>query len=185
MALMRWSPWRDMMSLQNDMNRVFPGWAATDKEEMLATEWSPHVDIYEDEASIKLHADVPGVSQNDLDVKVENGELHGTVNWDQDQASIALVDPEGRQVDSEYPGAYIFEDSKPAYVVVKNPQPGNWKAMVKSKGQAGGSYDIVVSAQEGDYRLEDYPWALLLSVGVSLIAGAGLFALFRRPIRAA
>ena len=75
MALMRWSPWRDMMSLQNDMNRVFPGWAATDKEEMLATEWSPHVDIYEDEAGIKLHADVPGVSQNDLDVKVENGML--------------------------------------------------------------------------------------------------------------
>ena len=75
MALMRWSPWRDMMSLQNDMNRVFPGWAAGDKEEMLATEWTPHVDIYEDEAGIKLHADVPGVAQNDLDVKVENGML--------------------------------------------------------------------------------------------------------------
>ena len=75
MALMRWNPWRDMMSLQNEMNRVFPGWAAGDKEEMLSTDWSPQVDIYEDETSIKVRADVPGVAQNDLDVKVENGML--------------------------------------------------------------------------------------------------------------
>ena len=75
MALMRWSPWRDMLSLQNDMSRVFPGWGVGDKEEMLTTDWSPQVDIYEDEAGIKLRADVPGVAQNDLDVKVENGML--------------------------------------------------------------------------------------------------------------
>lgn len=118
-----------------------------------------------------------------FDVKIENGELHGTVNWEEGQTDIVLVDPDGREVDSEYPGAYIFNESKPAYVVVKNPQPGTWKARVKSAEGTGGAYDVVVSAQEGTYRLEDYPWALALTGGASLLLMLGVYGIFRRPIR--
>ncbi len=37
--------------------------------------WTPGVDIKETENDIVLHADVPGVEEKDLDIKVEDGTL--------------------------------------------------------------------------------------------------------------
>src|SRR6266498_3809228 len=39
--------------------------------------WSPAVDIYEDENSVVLKADVPDVDQKDIDLRVENQTLKG------------------------------------------------------------------------------------------------------------
>jgi HSP20 family protein len=72
MALARWTPLREMAQLQNEMNRFFSGLPTANQEELLTSSWAPQVDIYEDQDGIRLHADVPGVDQKDLDVKVEN-----------------------------------------------------------------------------------------------------------------
>lgn len=75
MALMRYSPLREMFQLQNEMNRLFSGFQQAPQEELLTSAWSPQVDIYEDAEGIRLHADLPGVNQKDLDLQVDNGML--------------------------------------------------------------------------------------------------------------
>jgi HSP20 family protein len=75
MALVRYSPLREMMQWQNEMNRLFNAVPQTTQEELLTSAWAPQVDIYEDAEGIKLHADLPGVDQKDLDLQVDNGML--------------------------------------------------------------------------------------------------------------
>src|SRR5437016_3071900 len=76
MNLIRWSPFRDMSILQNQMKQLFQdafqGWPTT--SEAMST-WAPPADICETENEIVLHADLPGIDPKQLDVRVENNVL--------------------------------------------------------------------------------------------------------------
>ena len=75
-VLTRWDPFRELSALQNRMSRLFEQQYGRDREESLtAGAFVPPVDIYEDEHSIQLKLEVPGIEQKDLDVKVENNVL--------------------------------------------------------------------------------------------------------------
>jgi HSP20 family protein len=75
-VLTRWDPFRELTSLQNRMSRLFEEQYGDRSEEALtAGAFVPPVDIYEDEHSIQLKLEVPGIDQKDLDVKVENNIL--------------------------------------------------------------------------------------------------------------
>ena len=75
-VLTRWDPFRELYSLQNRLNRLFEEQYSGGREESLTTgAFVPPVDIYEDEHSIQLKLEVPGIEQKDLDVKVENNTL--------------------------------------------------------------------------------------------------------------
>ncbi len=75
-VLTRWDPFRELASLQNRMNRLFDEQYGSGREESLTTgAFVPPVDIYEDEHSIQLKLEVPGIDQKDLDIKVENNVL--------------------------------------------------------------------------------------------------------------
>jgi len=75
--LTRWDPIRELYSLQNRMNRLFEEQYGGGKEDSLTTAGAfvPPVDIYEDEHSIQLKLEVPGIEEKNLDVKVENNTL--------------------------------------------------------------------------------------------------------------
>lgn len=78
MAISRWDPFRELTMLQNQMNRLFQdsfGNPAHATDEFGMTSFVPPVDIYEDEHSIKLRLEIPGVDEKDLDVRVENNVL--------------------------------------------------------------------------------------------------------------
>lgn len=77
MATVRWDPFRDFMSLQDRMNRLFDERLRTGarSEESLTGTLVPPVDIYETEHAIVLEADLPGLDLNDLDLRVENNTL--------------------------------------------------------------------------------------------------------------
>jgi len=49
MAIIRWDPFRDMMTLREKMNRLFEDAATArgDERDMISGSWSPSVDIYE------------------------------------------------------------------------------------------------------------------------------------------
>jgi HSP20 family protein len=75
--LTRWDPIRELYSLQNRMNRLFEEQYGGKGEDSLTTAGAfvPPVDIYEDEHSIQLRLEVPGIDEKDLDIKVENNTL--------------------------------------------------------------------------------------------------------------
>jgi len=76
MNLVRWSPFREMSILQNQMNRLFEnslqGWPGD--AEATAT-WAPSADIYEAENELMLEADLPGIDPKQIDIRVENNVL--------------------------------------------------------------------------------------------------------------
>jgi len=75
-VLTRWDPFRDLNALQHRMNRLFEEQYGGGREESLTTgAFVPPVDIYEDEHSIQLKLEVPGIDEKDLDIKVENNTL--------------------------------------------------------------------------------------------------------------
>ena len=81
MAIIRWDPFRDLVSLRDKMNRLFED-AVTqrgEEKELVASSWAPAVDIYEDESQLVLTAEVPGLSEKDVEIKIEDNVLsiHG------------------------------------------------------------------------------------------------------------
>ncbi len=80
MATARWEPFRDLISLQDRMNRAFEDVLTGprrggEQEEMAQGQWTPAVDIFETPEHIVLRAEVPGVDQNALDVEVKDNHL--------------------------------------------------------------------------------------------------------------
>jgi len=64
-------------------------------------------------------------------VKDKNGDLVVTTAWPGSFLDTILVDPTGREVDEDYPGATTDESKIPSTIVVKNPIPGRWTVRVK------------------------------------------------------
>src|ERR671923_910077 len=81
MAIVKWEPFRDLLSLQERMNRLFDesfrgatrGAGADDWA--LGGSWAPAVDIYEQDGNIVMKAELPGVDPKDVDVRLENNTL--------------------------------------------------------------------------------------------------------------
>jgi HSP20 family protein len=75
-VLTRWDPFRELSALQNRMSRLFEEQYGGGREESLtAGAFVPAVDIYEDEHSVQLKLEVPGIDEKDLDIRVENNVL--------------------------------------------------------------------------------------------------------------
>ena len=73
--LTRWDPFRELTVLQDRMNRLFQDFAPRGEQELTAGNFVPPVDIYEDEHSVTLKVEVPGLDPKDVDVRVENNTL--------------------------------------------------------------------------------------------------------------
>ncbi len=72
----RWDPFREMTNLQSTLNRILSQDTAPSGDDLLTSgSFIPPVDIYEDENSFKLHVEVPGVKENDIDIRLENNTL--------------------------------------------------------------------------------------------------------------
>ena len=74
--LTRWYPFRDLVSFQERMNRLLQDTLGPSQEELMTSgTFTPPVDIYEDEHSITLKLEVPGLEEKDIDVQLENNTL--------------------------------------------------------------------------------------------------------------
>jgi HSP20 family protein len=78
-SITRWRPFRNLSTLQDQVNRLFDGSFPRRAEDSALTTWAPAVDIYETENELVIKADLPEISEKDLDVRVENNMLtiHG------------------------------------------------------------------------------------------------------------
>ena len=78
-----WDPVRDLMTLQDRMNRLFEdaadrrtrGGAAEGEDEIERSDWAPAADVYEREGEFIILMDLPGVSREGLDVGFDENRL--------------------------------------------------------------------------------------------------------------
>lgn len=69
---------RDLMKLQERMNRLFEqtlSRGGTTEEDLRGSGWAPAVDIEETQDRIVLRVDLPGVSLDQIELKIENEHL--------------------------------------------------------------------------------------------------------------
>ena len=74
MGIIKFDPFRELRSLQDEMNRLFNSNFPSrySQEDMVSGGWTPSVDIYETEDEIVLEAELPGMKREDFEVSIEN-----------------------------------------------------------------------------------------------------------------
>lgn len=84
-TIMSWEPFRNLSSLQEQVNRLFESSFPSRGDESTLTAWAPSVDVYETENELVIKADLPDVAEKDPDVRVENHMLtiHGERKFEQ------------------------------------------------------------------------------------------------------
>jgi HSP20 family protein len=78
MALARWTPYRDVMSVRDEMNRVFNevfSRSSNDDSTWYSGAWSPPVDIYETDDALVMKAELPGFSKDDINIELKDHTL--------------------------------------------------------------------------------------------------------------
>jgi HSP20 family protein len=79
--LVTWNPLREMDEAQNRLNRFFLGgfpnrMGSGEIHSLAVADWSPEVDISEDDRGYLLKADLPEMKKDDVRVTVEDGILN-------------------------------------------------------------------------------------------------------------
>ena len=79
MALVRWRPFRDLVSIQDEMNRLFNDFfgrvPSRFDTELSQSEWSPSVDISETKDEIMVKAEMPGMKKDDIKITLQDNVL--------------------------------------------------------------------------------------------------------------
>lgn len=77
---MWWDPFRDLETIQNEMNRMFDSslirWGDRDAG-LLEGAWSPAIDIYDSKDNCLVKADIPGMTKDEIDVSVHGDTFPG------------------------------------------------------------------------------------------------------------
>ena len=81
MALIRWEPVRELNTIQNEMNRLFntffdaPGTTQGASGGGTLRRWIPAMDLLETQEEFVLRADLPGLSDGDVNIELEDNVL--------------------------------------------------------------------------------------------------------------
>ncbi len=70
MGIVRWTPVRELFSMQERMHKIFD-----ESFKNSSGDWSPAVDILENDTEIIIICEAPGVSEDDIDIQVAEGVL--------------------------------------------------------------------------------------------------------------
>jgi HSP20 family protein len=73
MAIIRYEPWSLLSQLQKELERSQE--TQNGESSVSTAEWSPAVDIKEESDKFVLHADIPGVKPEDIEINMESGVL--------------------------------------------------------------------------------------------------------------
>jgi HSP20 family protein len=137
-VITRWDPFREFSTLQDRMNRLFrDSYGPEGREETLNnTSFAPPVDVYEDEHSVNVKIEVPGVDEKDIDVRIENNVLtvHGERKFEKEEKQENF-----RRVERQY-GSFTRSFTLPTTVdaekVLANYDKGILKIALPKKAEA-------------------------------------------------
>ena len=128
-VLTRWDPFREFITLQDRMNRLFRDTQGGQEEALANTTFAPPVDVYEDEHNITLKIEVPGIDEKDIDVRIENNTLtvHGERKFEKEEK-----EENYRRVERQY-GSFTRTFTLPTTVDPENIQADYDKGVLKVK----------------------------------------------------
>src|SRR6266404_7207435 len=131
-VLTHFYPYRELNTLQERMNRLFHESfnGSEGRDESLATSnFAPAVDVYEDEHSVTLKIEVPGIDEKDIDVRIENRTLtvHGERKFEKEEK-----EENYRRVERQY-GSFTRSFTLPSTVDPNNVQANYEKGVLKIK----------------------------------------------------
>jgi len=75
MALIRWSPFRELASFQDEMNKLFNEFFSRRSRGEEISLWAPALDISETDDEIRIKAELPGVKKEDVSISISNNIL--------------------------------------------------------------------------------------------------------------
>ena len=129
--LTRRDPFREFVTLQDRMNRLFrdPRGPEGQDEALTTTAFAPPVDVYEDEHNVTLKIEVPGIDEKDIDVRIENNTLtvHGERKFEKEEK-----EENYRRVERQY-GSFTRTFTLPQTVDAENIQADYDKGVLKVK----------------------------------------------------
>jgi HSP20 family protein len=129
--LTRWDPFREFVTIQDRMNRLFRDSYGTEGREdsLTSTTFAPPVDVYEDEHNVTLKIEVPGIEEKDIDVQIENNTLtvHGERKFEKEEK-----EENYRRVERQY-GSFTRTFTLPSTVDQEKVQADYDKGVLKIK----------------------------------------------------
>jgi HSP20 family protein len=128
----KWDPFGDLMSIQDRMSRLFQETLARQQgqEAIESGQWSPAVDIYEDAERVVLQADLPGVPQEVIELRVDD--------------NVLVLRGERRRDDAARPEAY-HRTERPHGVFVRSfALPRNIEQSGISAAQRNGVLEVIL-----------------------------------------
>ena len=75
MNIVRWTPLRDMARFHNPFNRFFDDdffMPSRENDELAVTSWNPVVDIYNNDNTIIIKAELPGMNKKDIVIDLKD-----------------------------------------------------------------------------------------------------------------
>jgi len=115
--LSRWNPWKEMEQMQNRLASFWnldPLQPTGGKGELLTVaEWSPRVDISEDDKEIIVKAELPEMKKEDVKVTVDQGVL--TISGER-KLEKEEKNKKYHRIESEY-GSFVRSFTLPAAIV--------------------------------------------------------------------
>jgi HSP20 family protein len=78
MPIRRWDPFRDLLTLQERMNRLFEHSVVRSHladPAMASVAWTPLADVYETADGFVVQIEVPGIAEEDIEVNVDGDTL--------------------------------------------------------------------------------------------------------------
>jgi HSP20 family protein len=113
MAIVRLDPFRELIAMQDRINRIFGEAARREDDLFQRGDWVPAVDIYENEKQeLVIKAELPGMKKEEIDLRLENNTL--TIRGERKRATDTR-DEQYHRVERAY-GAFSRSFSLPATV---------------------------------------------------------------------
>ena len=76
MALVRWDPFRDFLSLRSEIDNLFDRFFTGERLiSPFERTWTPSVDVYETDKEVVVRAELPGLSAKDVDITLADNTL--------------------------------------------------------------------------------------------------------------
>lgn len=76
MAATRWDPFRELLTLQERLDKMYRDIERTRKEDaFVSSAWTPPVDIFELGEKFVLKLEIPEVEKDSIDIKINDNEL--------------------------------------------------------------------------------------------------------------